>query len=1047
MIFSRLAVVFVSFLVVAGVALRPTTLRAQTSPTGPTEGIRVSIPDTSTVLVEAGGVASRMIKMENTSSQVVDSRLVVELPAGWTVLIPPPRRTLNPGQSVLQLISIQIPASTLAGVFNAAVFAEGYSSEKTTAQIRVAERVQVESTWTQTQEFVRAGATVEGRLSVVNRGNSAISLEVRARSSLNYRISIRPNTFALGPGESKEVGIEALTLEDVSGKLTHSLVAEVHRASPSATPGLDEGLDTSTGEEVEAGVIQTATYIATILPVKRALNADKTGMIPAYLTLFGGIKKGRATGQVTLDVPEVLVGKRRYTALLRAPDASNASEFADTDQFSLRIRSAKTDVKLGDHTFRLTDLLESGSQGMGGQVEYVTPRVTFGGYGRNSRTVFPGQRLAAGYVHYRAANTLTLEVNGMHKDTFEKGNAFSVAAELTPGETEIRTEIAAGLFDTATGREWGRAIDLSGRTAYKNSRASLSYEEADAQFLGAIQHGRAGSGSVILALRPWLRLDGQAYTQQRFYDLAGGQTAKQTNTTGKTGITATRTGVTRSFVSLTYINQTNDNTLSTRRRKDEAVELKVGINRRALGLSGTLVSGQTKDEFRPNLDRYISSVATLYATQGAFSVNVFGSYLNGPTFYNPVSQNRFMFGGSVGWDSGVGTQAYINLFKSVDLEFDQQEFMLGDARVVHRFSFGHDVTLRARIVQTTESKSVQVGAVGFSYRIPFFFPDPAAKKKNANLSGVVIDSETGKPLSDIILTLDGYTVSTDADGTFQFRGPSGTEGYLSIDRLSAGLENRPVQEFPLRIEPDLSERQPLRIELVRAAKIQVQLRLDEASVDRNTALSGKVGPEAMASMVVEARRGSTRIRRMGGREGEATFSDLIPGKWDVFIVGQSIPEGYKSVPDTLRVVVEPGGTQRKVVDIKPRSRGIQMIDTGAAKVGVVSLGAKTAVQPSPSPSTEQAAPPVGTPALEQEPGPAEGPAKQAPNHFVAANETLASLARQYYHSTRHWVRIWNANKDLIGNPDQIVPGMSLVIPTVGALSLEEMALLRTYADR
>lgn len=1000
-------------------------------------GIRVTIPDTSVVVVDAGGVASRMFRVENTSSETLTSRLVIELPSGWAVLIPPPRRALDPGQAVLQLVSFQVPASTLAKTFSFDVFAEGFSSEKTTARVRVSARHQVEATWTQTEEFVRAGGALEGRLSVTNKGNSNVALEVRARSSLGYEVAIKPRTFSLEPNESKELEISARTQDNISGKLSHSLVAEVHVAGESEITG-----DAS---------VKTATYVATILPVKKTFDPSREGMIPAYLTLFAGTKDGKNAGQVTLEVPDVTIGKLRYEALVRAPDASSSSEFADTDQYSFRVRSTRLDIRAGDHSYRLTDLLESGSMGMGGQVEYTAPKWTVGGYGRNSRNVFPDQKLGAAYFHFRPLKVLELELNAMHKETFETGDAFSLAAELTPGLTAIRTEVATGQFETSSGPQWGRAIDFTGRTSYKNSSLSLGYEEADANFLGAVQHGRAGSGSFAVALRPWLRWNGNANAQQRFYELVDGKNASQTNATGKTGLTITQSGVSRRYMSLSYIKQSNNNTLSARKRNDESIELKVGYNQRVLGVSGTFISGQTKDEFRPNLDRYLSTVATLYTTRGSFSLNVFGSYLNGPTFYNPVDQERIMLGGSVGWDSGVGTQAHINVFKSIDFEFEQQEFLLGDTRIVHRFPFGHDVTLRARIVQTAQDKSIQIGTVGLTYRIAMFLPPPGSNKKNANVVGEVVDVETGKPLSDIVLTLDGKTVITDENGAFQFRGPSGSMGYLSIDRLSAGIENRPIQEFPMSIPPDQLERQPIRIEMVKAAKLQIQLGLDDSSVDRNTALSDKVGPEDMASIVVEARNGTSRIRRLGGRESLASFTDLIPGEWKIFAVGNSIPEGYRSVPDTLTLQVLPGASAMGSLVIKPRSRGIQMVDTGSAGVGVagVKVGA-VGVQAAPvkaigvKPNTP---PPAAEKENEKAPAEAALITEERSSHLVIKNETLAALGRKYYQSTRHWVRLWLANKNEISNPDHIEVGQQLVVPPGGPLTAEELQALRMYAQQ
>jgi nucleoid-associated protein YgaU len=63
------------------------------------------------------------------------------------------------------------------------------------------------------------------------------------------------------------------------------------------------------------------------------------------------------------------------------------------------------------------------------------------------------------------------------------------------------------------------------------------------------------------------------------------------------------------------------------------------------------------------------------------------------------------------------------------------------------------------------------------------------------------------------------------------------------------------------------------------------------------------------------------------------------------------------------------------------------------------------------------------------------------NHVIASGETLSSLARKYYGSTKHWRKIYEANKSTIGSdPAALKVGQSLVIPSrtavVGAENVE-----------
>jgi nucleoid-associated protein YgaU len=50
-------------------------------------------------------------------------------------------------------------------------------------------------------------------------------------------------------------------------------------------------------------------------------------------------------------------------------------------------------------------------------------------------------------------------------------------------------------------------------------------------------------------------------------------------------------------------------------------------------------------------------------------------------------------------------------------------------------------------------------------------------------------------------------------------------------------------------------------------------------------------------------------------------------------------------------------------------------------------------------------------------------------HVVVAGDTLSAIAKKYYDDAGKYMKIYEANKDVIGdNPDLIQPGMELVIP-------------------
>ena len=56
-------------------------------------------------------------------------------------------------------------------------------------------------------------------------------------------------------------------------------------------------------------------------------------------------------------------------------------------------------------------------------------------------------------------------------------------------------------------------------------------------------------------------------------------------------------------------------------------------------------------------------------------------------------------------------------------------------------------------------------------------------------------------------------------------------------------------------------------------------------------------------------------------------------------------------------------------------------------------------------------------------------AEEVKKHVVVKGDTLSAIAKKYYNDAGKYMKIYEANKAVIGaNPDLIKPGMELVIP-------------------
>lgn len=62
------------------------------------------------------------------------------------------------------------------------------------------------------------------------------------------------------------------------------------------------------------------------------------------------------------------------------------------------------------------------------------------------------------------------------------------------------------------------------------------------------------------------------------------------------------------------------------------------------------------------------------------------------------------------------------------------------------------------------------------------------------------------------------------------------------------------------------------------------------------------------------------------------------------------------------------------------------------------------------------------------PPPKPAPAPAVQTHTVVKGDNLSKIAKHYYGNANEWKRIFEANRDILKDPDKIFPGQTLKIP-------------------
>lgn len=928
------------------------------------------------------------------------------------------------------MLSFTVPTNESSGTYEIVLNTEEDGADRLRIPVHVLARPRVSAQWIEEQQLVRAGERIEASLRVTNSGNTATLWRIEARSSLGLPHSVRPRSLELAPGESGSVRLQVTTNEDITSALTHALSIQV-----------------TSGGGVQGATLSMMTNIYPSRVAERTRNEDR---MPALLTATAATEDGEVSGQVELRIPESVIENRTLEALFRVPDARQVSTFSQPDRYSIRLGSPKGSLWLGDQTWQATELLDAGSLGFGAGGDIERGRVLGGGYIQRSRRIFPEQQQAFVFVGMKPREGLEIRLNGLAKRTFEEGESASLGVVYQPGNQLMQAELAQGWFDGKT----GRAAQFSMALQRRNTTFSARGEAADDAFFGAIRGARGGSVSSQASLAPWLRVSGQTRFHQRRYDLRAGDRAEQTFGLARSVLTMLRTRDRyRVSWSVALQGQLNDNNLTSLRREERSIESRMTLNRRRMGTSLRLRHGQSQDAAVAELPHYVTAQATLFGSRGAWSINLSGTVLDGPTFYNPVAQERVSVGANLGWDKGRGTQVVLSGLHSEDRLRSEQSFSMADLRLKQRLVSGHELTLRARTVQTAFTDAVRNASVSFAWTVPLDLPIPGMRSARTQLTGRVVDSETGEAVAGASIQMGDQRTVTDGDGRFVLRSLPGGTAYLAVDRASIGYERRPIPSMPMAI--DLAEvlAGGIQIDIIRAADVKLHVDVDTGmGSGRQSALNTSLDQNDRAGILIEISSPFGRLRRVTDREGVVRFADLVPGSWKAFIVGTALPEGSISRPDTLPLEAGPGQEAEGTLTIVPERREVRLVGSGGITLsgGVrpvesvsISLGRQEDERTNAAGDSVDDAAEPGREALLADAEPTPG----LQTYKVREGDSLARLARHFYQgSTVHWIRLWKANRDQIPDPNLITPGTALVVPPGGALTREEKAALERWAE-
>jgi hypothetical protein len=979
------------------------------------------------VIAQAGGHSTLVFRVTNRTSnaRTVAGHLV--LPKGWRLLVPEGTLSLPSRGSDLQLLQVALPLSVIAGRYPLryavapTTAAPNDRAEMDSVVVDVPRHQRVTVTAENVPRFVVAGATYRTSFLVRNDGNVPANLRLRTTSGEKYPVRIDSDAamLHLAPGAEQHVGVAVATNADLTHRLVHRVQLDV----------------SASGEDsVHAAGVSTVEIIA-----RKQESPSRFRSMPAQLA----IRRDEQDGTVSMELlgSGLLTpgGATQVSFLARTP-SSRTSLYGQQDEYWLQLATPQYGLRLGDQRYFSSRISDAGFPAVGASADVALGALRLGAYGQRDRrgyTYTQGQQYG-GSLDLRLPSGDTVGIGYLMRQGQGSGNVLSGRGALKP----VPNLLLTGEYGKGIGSVHGDAyvVSLGGRDeAYTYA---IQRQAADTGFAG---NWRGTSfTSAFTTLRPPGPIDLSGsysdFSSEQILSNPFSVPARQQILDAGFNVSAAAFGA---FYRYARQNSLALFSLADGKRHAQSIRVNVGLPFiRAFSLRAEMEHGYTIDDAAPT-DRLPFRRWALRAGGSRFgqSLAVSVERLQGTPVYSSFPLDQIS--GTVSTQIQIAGATTLNLGWNGNKYRGIQSgsFSLFDIGFGRQFSAGQHIGYRSRSLATGNQieplyrQSVQQ----LEYVTPLGLPIGLSEDAGT-VQVSLVDDQTGRPVSDVLLRLGDQARITDEYGRAEFIGLSAQTYYLEVDRskIGRGRVITPVTPAPIILRSN--ETKQLDLHLIGSATVRGQVRALRAQPRRLGEPDSLVDAGPLAGVPIIVSSNADTLRTVSDVDGHFRMVDLHPGHWIVDASGCDLTTRNKLEQSRIELDLRPGDSREIEFRVAPVSPPVKIVAKADLSTHLEmppgNVGAAT-------PRRAKPAAPIRPPGWPVPDGRWRPPVT---HHFTFSRRDggLADIAHAMYDNAALWPKIWLANLDKVSDPDRVPSGIRLRVPDAAPLTSRELAAYNAY---
>ena len=898
------------------VAGRPAVAQAQTPPP---DVLEVEAKGDSLREVAPGEVVTAAIHVTNHSEGELMATASVELPGGWSLVLPVTGGPLEAGERVTRLVVVRVPGRAPVGTHEVKVGfrSAGGASGKAAIRIHVKPTYKLDVQLAELPALARPGQALKAYVQVVNRSNGVVRATLEGTGGDGLSVGLDSAQLRLPPGAVRRVGIQVEVAEDLKSATRPllSIAASIQEAPKVYKDA--QFIDIVPVAPVNASEWE---YLSSRVAVRMAGRGMQGG---PQVEIAGGGKPFKHLGH-------------EVEYLARIPYRSLPLRADLRETYRLRYKTERFEVAAGDYVYSLSPLSTSPRQGRGGEVSARLGAWTVGSYYQQGRYYRQGDLAAAAYVRRSLGGAASMSAYYLARRGVQGGQLAGVRGRVRlPKSTKLDAEMGV----STQGEQLAAGSRLSVAGGFAGLTYDLRFLHTGLGFVGN-RNGQAmdvRSARLAYSLARGLRLEGNWATS---YQEHGGPA-------GSTYGTASRGAGLRLDKQLTIGKARLFTGFESRRRVIQSEEMLFERSSSVLTLRGGLRGKRSGVRVAAEVGHLVGTglqtpgSTQRYDVRGDWSrrgIDLYAGveYRSGAQVYSALAGQQWTLraGGQLKLSAKSHFIAGASVYSRGSVPLMGRVSAHG--RFEHELASGHRLEVEGRYYAGGRHLLGGMPTYTLSYSVPVGLP-VRQKTPPALVQGQVLRGEDGKPLSDVLIRLGGMSVLTDERGRFAFRGVPGGEHLLMVSpsSLEAGWTTR--RPMPMKVSVEGEHPARLDIHVRESGSVSGRVILyerpggmvsraeegDNAGAERELVKNGGI-----SGVVLELSNGSDTRRFLSGANGQFSMTGLYPGRWTLRAYPEGLPEHHYIEEEVVELNVRASRGSSVRVKVLPKDRNVRIIESG-----------------------------------------------------------------------------------------------------------------------